>query len=159
MTVFYYLVAIVLANLSVAYFGVGSVYINAFLFIGLDLTARDKLHDQWSGKSLWLKMLVLILAGGTLSYLMNRDALQIALASTAAFIGAGLSDAILYHLLRNKKRMVKINGSNALAALVDSVIFPTIAFGGFMPLVVIGQYAAKVLGGFVWSKIIYARDN
>lgn len=40
-----YLVAIVLANLTVAAFGPRMVIVNAFLFIGLDLTARDRLHD------------------------------------------------------------------------------------------------------------------
>jgi len=42
-----YLVAIVAANLSVAYFGASASIFNAFLFIGLDLTTRDLLHEQW----------------------------------------------------------------------------------------------------------------
>jgi len=40
-----YLSAILLANLPVALFGPSVAVMNAFLFIGLDLTARDKLHD------------------------------------------------------------------------------------------------------------------
>ena len=39
-----YLVAIIAANLLVAKFGPAISIVNAFLFIGLDLTARDKLH-------------------------------------------------------------------------------------------------------------------
>lgn len=50
-----YLVAIVLANLSVAQFGPSVTILNAFLFIGLDLTARDKLHEVWRGNRLVLK--------------------------------------------------------------------------------------------------------
>ena len=124
MLVLMYLSAIVLANLSVAYFGVNAVYVNAFLFIGLDLTARDRLHDKWK-ENLWLKMLFLILAGGALSWLMNRDAFIIALASTLAFVCAGISDAVTYHLLKDKSRFVKVNGSNAVSALIDSLVFPT----------------------------------
>ena len=37
-----YLSAIILANLSSNYFGANASIINAFLFIGLDLTSRDK---------------------------------------------------------------------------------------------------------------------
>ena len=58
-----YLVAIILANLTVATFGPNMVIINAFLFIGLDLTARDRLHDTWRGNNLLPKMAALIAAG------------------------------------------------------------------------------------------------
>ena len=39
-----YAIAMTLANLSVAAFGPAISPINAFLFIGLDLTLRDWLH-------------------------------------------------------------------------------------------------------------------
>lgn len=42
-----YLIAIVAANLSVAYFGPQATIVNAFLLIGLDLSTRDKLHELW----------------------------------------------------------------------------------------------------------------
>jgi hypothetical protein len=41
-----YLAAIVAANLLVAH-DPSWVYVNGFLFIGLDLTTRDVLHDRW----------------------------------------------------------------------------------------------------------------
>lgn len=149
-----YLVAAILANLSVAYFGPASTIFNAFVFIGLDLTARDKLHEAWHGDKLWLKMFVLIVTGSLVSYLLNRNAGMIAVASLAAFGVAGIVDAITYQYLYNKPWMVKVNGSNVFSALADSLVFPTIAFGGFLPLIVLGQFAAKVCGGFVWSWII-----
>ena len=149
-----YLTAAILANLSVAYFGPASTIFNAFVFIGLDLTARDKLHEAWHGKNLWLKMFALIAAGSLISYLLNRNAGMIAVASLAAFGVAGLVDAIVYQFLYNKAWMIKVNGSNVFSALADSLVFPTIAFGGFLPLIVLGQFAAKVTGGFIWSWII-----
>ena len=152
--IFLYLLAAVLANLSVAYFGPSSTIVNAFLFIGLDLTARDKLHDAWGGKWLWPKMFALIAVGSGISYLLNRNAGMIAIASLAAFGVAGIVDALVYQLLHNKPWMVKVNGSNIFSALADSLVFPTIAFGGFLPLIVLGQFAAKVSGGFIWSWII-----
>jgi queuosine precursor transporter len=149
-----YLLAAVLANLSTAFFGAYASILNAFLFIGLDLTARDKLHDAWQGKYLWWKMFALIAVGSGISYLLNKDAGSIALASLAAFGVAGLVDAIVYQYLHDKPWMVKVNGSNIFSALADSLVFPTIAFGGFLPLIVLGQFAAKVSGGFIWSWII-----
>lgn len=149
-----YLLAAVLANLSSAFFGAYASILNAFLFIGLDLTARDKLHDAWQGKYLWVKMFLLIAVGSGISYLINRNAGMIAVASLAAFGVAGVVDAIVYQFLHDKKWMVKVNGSNIFSALADSLVFPTIAFGGFLPLIVLGQFTAKVTGGFIWSWII-----
>ena len=149
-----YLSAAVLANLSSAWFGPVASIFNAFVFIGLDLTARDKLHEAWHNNNLWVKMFSLIAAGSLISYLLNRNAGMIAIASLAAFGVAGVVDSITYQFLYKKSWMVKVNGSNVFSALADSLVFPTIAFGGFLPLIVLGQFAAKVTGGFVWSWII-----
>lgn len=149
-----YLLAIVLANLSVAQFGPSAAIINAFLFIGLDLTTRDRLHEAWSGKNLWLKMTTLIVAGSALSWLMNRNAGPIALASLVAFGAAATVDAIVYQLLGGYPKWLRVNGSNIPSALVDSLVFPTLAFGSFLWPVVVGQFLAKVLGGFLWSLLM-----
>jgi len=154
-----YLLAIVLANLTLVYFGPTWSIVNAFLFIGLDLTARDKLHDAWHGKQLILKMSALIAAGSLLSYALNRNAGQIAIASFVAFAAAGLTDSIIYQLLGKYPRWLRINGSNVPSAAVDSIIFPTLAFGGFLPLITLGQFTAKVLGGAFWSVIIVMVEN
>lgn len=150
-----YLLAIILANLLVTWFGPNISILNAFLFIGLDLTSRDKLHDAWSGKYFLLKMGGLIATGSFISWLLNKNSGQIALASFVAFGLAALIDTIVYYLLRNKIKIVQINGSNIISALVDSFTFPTIAFG--FPLmfgIMLGQFVAKVLGGFIWSLIL-----
>jgi hypothetical protein len=150
-----YLSAIIAANLLVAQFGPAVSIINAFLFIGLDLTTRDALHERWRGRQLWPKMLGLIAAGSLLSWFFNRNAGPIALASFVAFAGAGVADTLVYWILGDKSRFIKINGSNVVSSAVDSLLFPLIAFG--WPLlwwVVIGQFAAKVGGGFVWSLIL-----
>ena len=154
-----YLVAIILANLTVALYGPGMAIINAFLFIGLDLTARDRLHDAWRGDKLLPKMAALIAAGSILSWLLNRNAGQIALASFVAFAAAATVDAIVYHLLGKYPRWLRINGSNIPSAFVDSLVFPTLAFGGFMPAIVFGQFIAKTLGGFVWSLVFRWLDR
>ena len=149
-----YLSAIVAANLLVARFGPSIAIVNAFLFIGLDLTTRDGLHEAWGKNGLWWKMLLLIGTGSLISYVLNSAAGQIALASFVAFAAAGVTDTIVYQALHKRAWMVKVNGSNLASAMVDSIVFPTIAFGAFLPLIVLGQFAAKVGGGFVWALII-----
>lgn len=153
-----YLAAIVLANLTIVWFGPAWSILNAFLFIGLDLTARDALHEQWRGKHLARNMALLIAAGSLLSWLLNRDAGRIALASFLAFAAAAAVDSVAYHALRDRRPLVKINGSNVLSAAVDSIIFPLVAFG-WPPLVwvMLGQFAAKVIGGAFWSLILTGR--
>jgi uncharacterized PurR-regulated membrane protein YhhQ (DUF165 family) len=133
--------------------------VNAFVFIGLDLVARDKLHDTWRRRGLWWKMALLIAAGSLLSYWLNRDAGPIALASCVAFGAAAIVDGLTYHWLRNRAWMVRANGSNVLAAAVDSILFPTIAFGALMPVIVLGQFVAKVFGGLLWSYLIAVYDT
>ena len=149
-----YLLAIVLANLSVARFGPAALFVNAFLFIGLDLSSRDRLHEAWSGHSLASRMGLLILAGSFLSWLINRNAGPIAIASCIAFAASAVADGFVYHGLRNRSRLARVNGSNTIGAMVDSLLFPTLAFGAFDPWVVAGQFLAKVAGGAFWGWIL-----
>lgn len=131
--------------------------VNAFLFIGLDLTSRDKLHELWYNKVLFPKMMALIISGSIISFLLNRASYRISIASTIAFMCAGLVDYAIYSILHDKARMLKINGSNMGSSLVDSLVFPTIAFGQLMPFIILGQFVAKVGGGFVWSLILFRK--
>lgn len=155
MYILLYLLAIVIANLLITQFGPILAIPVAFLCIGFDLTSRDKLHDAWQGKGLLWKMGLLIGSGSALSWLLNRNADKVALASLAAFAAAACVDTLVYYLLRDKAHLFKVNGSNLFSAAVDSLVFPTLAFGGFMPWVTLGQFAAKVLGGLLWSFILH----
>lgn len=151
-----YLSAITIANLLVSWYGPAVAIINAFLFIGLDLVARDRLHEAWAGRSLWPRMLMLITAGGLLAYALGGDP-RISLASCVSFIAAGVADALTYHHLHRRGYgwLARANGSNLAGAAVDSLVFPALAFG--WPLlwpIVVGQFAAKVLGGAVWSVLL-----
>lgn len=146
-----YLSAIVLANFSVLWFGPVSTPVNAFLLIGLDLTLRDKLHDRWVKDKLWLRMFLLISAGSAITYILNRNAGPIALASVVSFAAAALADAVMYSRLITKKFMIRSNGSNLAGSLLDSFLFPTLAFGTVLPWVILGQFFAKAAGGFLWS--------
>lgn len=155
-----YLVAIVLANLSVAWFGKAATIVNALLFIGLDLVARDSLHEAWNGRGLVWKMGLLIATGSMLSWLLNRNAGMIAVASFVAFALAAVTDALVYAAARRRgwTWLQRSNGSNVASAAVDSLVFPWIAFGGFQPVVTVLQFAAKVIGGAAWAWFLRGRQ-
>lgn len=151
---FVYVAAITAANLLVAFFGPWFSPINSLLLIGMDLSLRDKLHEAWNGNNVALKMGSLILLAGAVSYLLNPATGMIAIASVVAFSCAMIVDSLIYQLMIKKPNMIKMNASNAGGAVTDSLLFPTIAFGSFLPEIVALQFSAKVFGGFVWSYII-----
>jgi uncharacterized PurR-regulated membrane protein YhhQ (DUF165 family) len=141
-----YAAAMTLANLSVAAFGPWVSPINAFVLIGLDLTLRDWLHvrlHQW-------QMLALICATGLLTFALNPSAGKIAVASAVAFTAAAFVDWSVFSRLRGSWSF-RANGSNVAGAAVDSLIFPTLAFGTLMPHIVAMQFVAKVSGGALWA--------
>lgn len=141
-----YVAAMLVANLSVAHFGPWVSPINAFILIGLDLTLRDVLHTRLRPP----QMLGLIAATGVLTYALNPAAGAIAVASAVAFTAAALVDAGAFLRLRGPW-LFRANGSNVAGAAVDSLVFPTLAFGALMPHVVALQFFAKVVGGAVWA--------
>lgn len=145
-----YVGAIVLANYTISIFGPVVSPINAFLLIGLDLSLRDSLHEKLG---IGFVSLLTIIAG-VVSYVLNPAAGMIAIASAVSFMLANLFDGATYHKLIKKPFMVKSNSSNAVGAGVDSIAFPTIAFGSLMPEIILMQFIAKLSGGFVWSLII-----
>lgn len=152
-----FVLSIVLANLTVATFGPWFSPVNAFLLIGLDLSLRDKLHDQWDGNP--LKIGLLIVVSGLVSYLINPATGMIGIASVSAFCLSMLADALVYEKLKNHKWIIKSNGSNIAGSVIDSLVFPTIAFGGLLPQIVVLQIVAKIFGGFVWSLFLNKLDK
>jgi uncharacterized PurR-regulated membrane protein YhhQ (DUF165 family) len=147
-----YAAAMTLANLSVATFGPSVTPINAFVLIGLDLALRDWLHVRLK---VW-QMGSLIAATGLLTYALNPAAGQIAIASACAFTAAALVDWSTFAKLRGSW-LFRANGSNVAGAAVDSLLFPTIAFGALMPHIVAMQFVAKVAGGAVWTWLLNRR--
>jgi len=145
-----YAAAMILANLSVAHWGPVVSPINAFVLIGLDLALRDWLHFRLK---VW-QMLALIAGTGALTYMLNPAAGMIAIASSVAFTAAALVDWATFLKLRGSW-LYRSNGSNVAGAAVDSLLFPTLAFGALMPGIVLAQFVAKVAGGAVWSFAIH----
>lgn len=141
-----YVFAMTMANLSIAYFGPIISPINAFLFIGFDLAMRDWLQIKLK---FW-HMAVLIVFTGFLSYSLNPAVSTIAIASSISFMFASTADWYVFSKIKGSF-LRRANTSNVAGAAVDSVVFPTLAFGIFMPEIIILQFIAKVSGSALWA--------
>lgn len=147
-----YIASIVAANLLVAHYGPSVTIVNAFALIGLDLVLRDYLHDTWRSNP--TRMLGLIVAAGAISYVANPATGRIAVASSAAFALAAVADWGVYALAHRQPWLVRSNASNVAGSAVDSIVFPTLAFGALLWPIVLGQFLAKTFGGAAWSLVV-----
>lgn len=151
-----WLAAITAANLISAHFGPEASIYNAFALIGLTLVIRDRLHDMWQTNRV-PKMAALILIGSLLAYLVTPSAGQIGIASAVAFFASESVDGIVYQLVHRWPWLERSNVSNFFGAAVDSLIFPTIAFGGLLWGITVGQFTAKVAGALLFTLLIQHR--
>jgi uncharacterized PurR-regulated membrane protein YhhQ (DUF165 family) len=147
--VFAYAAAIILANFLVSLYGPAVTPINAFVFIGLDLALRNWLNLKMKK---W-QMGAMIFGTGLISYFLNDTMQMIAIASAVSFTLASLVDWAVFTKVQGEW-IKRANISNTAGALVDSLAFPTIAFGVLMPKIVLLQFLAKVCGGFVWTLLL-----
>jgi uncharacterized PurR-regulated membrane protein YhhQ (DUF165 family) len=148
-----WLTVITAANLLVAHFGPSASIYNAFWLIGLTLVLRDQLHDQWTRHRV-PKMAALIVAGSVLAWAITPSAGKIGVASGVAFLCSESVDAVVYGIVHRWPWLERSNTSNFFGAAVDSVVFPTIAFGGFVLATSAGQFTAKVAGALLFTLAI-----
>jgi uncharacterized PurR-regulated membrane protein YhhQ (DUF165 family) len=144
-----YALAMTLANLSIVQFGPAVIPLNAFVLIGLDLALRDWLHVRIKA---W-QMGLLIAVSGCITYALNPSAAQIAVASAVAFMAAAVADWAVFARMGGSW-IKRANASNVAGALVDSIVFPAMAFGGIDPKIVASMFIAKIAGGAIWTWLI-----
>jgi queuosine precursor transporter len=157
MLILLYLGAFATANIAINEFGPSAVPIVSFLLVGFIITTRDVLHERWTGDGLVWRMAALVAGGGALSVALNIEALPIAIASMVAFTASETANALVYHpmLQREVPFLARVNLGNVVNAVVDSVLFVTLAFGFLLPIIAL-QVAAKILGGALWSSVYAA---
>ena len=144
--------AIVVANGLIALFGPWISLLNSFVLIGADLALRDWLQLRLTR----MGMALLIAGAGVLTWALNAAPARIALASAVAFSVAALADWFTFSATTGSW-FKRSNASNVVGAGFDSVIFPSIAFGEFLPVIVGLQFAAKVAGGAAWAWVLRRR--
>lgn len=144
-----YVLLILISNWSAGKFGPIITPLNAFLFIGADLALRDYLQCRMDRT----EMFVVLLIASTATYVLNTAPVMIALASCAAFAVSQIVDYVVF-TKSGGSWFSRANKSNVAGAAVDSVVFPTIAFGEILPVIVLSQLICKVLGGILFSFLL-----
>lgn len=142
-----YLLAVTITTAISGALGPLASVIDSLPGIGLVIVIRNQLHEQWRPQACrWLTILVLMGTAGSLA--ANATHPRVALASGTAFLAATLAASILWN---HHHRL-----SVVAFAVIDSLIFPWIAFGSFIVWVTTGQIAAKILGAIIWTLIFAA---
>ena len=146
-----YVATIPLANWTLQHFGIwnigGLLVPSGAVWIGVALTLRDLAQNQLGR---W-PVVGGIFVGAALSFLI---APAFAVASGVAFLVSEMADFAVYTPLESSGRwLLGVGLSNTVGALIDSVIFLSIAFGSlaFLP----GQMVAKLVMTALAVAVLY----
>jgi len=152
-----YLLAFIFANFIVLWFGAKGLIFTALFLIPFDFVMRCLFHETWKGKELILKLGSLVIAASLITFLINKSALNIALGSAGGFISAQIFAGIFYQFFIKKSYFIKVNGSDAIGILIDSLVFQLVAFHTIDLYVSTGQFILKIIGGLFWYWIIFVK--
>ena len=152
-----YLLAFILANFIVLWFGAKGLIFTAIFLIPFDFVLRCLFHETWKGLELILKLGTLVITASIITYLINAEAQNIALGSAGGFISAQIVAGIFYQLVIKKSYFIKVNGSDAIAILIDSIVFQLIAFSVIDCQITISQFLLKIAGGLFWYWLIFIK--
>lgn len=149
-----YLLAIVVANLSVAHFGQIALVFTGLVLIPFDFVTRDLLHDRWKFRDLYKRIGLLILSGAIITTILNADAINVAFASVVAFSAGTLCNTFLYSKMYHLDRVLRMTRSNAVTSVIDSTVFPLLAFGFIDIRITIAQILFKTAGAYAWALVV-----
>lgn len=152
-----YLLAFVLSNFIVLWFGSVGLIFTALFLIPFDFVMRCMFHENWKGLELLVKMLILVTVAGLLTYAINYETKTIAIASIMGFVGAQVVAGMFYQLTLKKSYFVKVNGSDALGIMFDSITFQLFAFGIVDWKIFLSQFTLKIVGGLFWYWFIFVK--
>lgn len=153
----FYLFSFVCANLLVRQFGAYGLWFSSFFLIPFDFICRCIFHEKWKGSKLILNLFILTCISGLITYFINRNTVHIAIGSVFGFTAAQIGAGIYYQLNKKRSWFAKVNGSDLVAIMFDSIVFQFVVFGSINPLVTIGQIVIKFTGGLVWYWILFHR--
>ena len=164
-----YMLSIVLANLTVAKFGLVTwfgflVFPAGAIWIGLTFSLRDFVQREWGHKDVWYFMIATTIITTLLSVVLSHLPVplwKVAVGSALAFLVSEAIDWAVYYFLK-KDLIWRICVSNAFSVPIDSIIFVGIVFGGwsFFNPPVYGQTIVKYISGLlVIPVILYFRKK
>lgn len=153
--IFFYLAALIAANLIVKHFGSHGLWFSSAILIPFDFVCRCIFHETWKGFKLVRNLVVLTLISGIITVAFNYNALNIALASFTGIVAVQVFAGLFYQAFKNKSYLFKVNLSDLVAIIVDSIVFQLVAFKTVDLSVTGGQILIKIFGGLFWYFIIF----
>ncbi len=152
-----YLLAFVIANFVVLWFGSNGLIFTALFLIPFDFVMRCVFHETWKGFELIAKMFILVLVAGVITYLINHETHKIAVASIIGFTAAQIFAGFMYQISIKKSYLLKVNTSDAIGIIVDSISFQLFAFGTVNWYIFSSQFMLKIIGGLFWYWVIFVK--
>lgn len=164
-----YMVSIVLANLTVAKFGLVTwfgflVFPAGAIWIGLTFSLRDFVQREWGHRDVWWFMIATTIITTLLSVVLSHLPVplwKVAIGSALAFIVSEAIDWAVYYFMK-KDIIWRICVSNLISVPIDSIIFVGIVFGSFNFFAppVWGQTLVKYISGLLVIPILlYFRNK
>lgn len=150
-----YLAAFVAANLIVNHCGAYGLWFSSALLIPFDFVCRCIFHETWKGYRLILNLATLTIVSGIITFIVNYQALDIAIASFCGFTAAQIGAGIFYQSNKKASWFYKVNASDLIAIIFDSAVFQIVAFGVMKLDIIGGQIFIKFLGGVLWYLILF----
>lgn len=150
-----YLLAFILSNFIVLWFGATGLIFTALLLIPFDFVMRCMFHERWKGIELIIKLGALIILSSLITYIINADSKSIALGSMFGFASAQIAAGIFYQIVIRKSYLIKVNGSDLIGILFDSIVFQYVAFNIIDFNITISQTMLKFMGGLFWYWILF----
>ncbi|RDW17417.1 VUT family protein [Oceanobacillus chungangensis] len=155
MRIFFYLIAIILANVITAKFaplqlGVFIIPYGSFL-IGATFILRDLVQNKYGKKKTYLFIGLALILSAISSHLLG-DTLWIVFASAVSFLVSETIDTEIYSRLK-KPMLVRVLYSGTIGGILDSTLFVIIGLSplgaGFVPwdavwMAILGQIIIKV---------------
>lgn len=154
-----FLLSIAAANLAVAHWGQVALVVTAWVVIPFDMLTRDLLHERWQGDRLVLRLAGLVVAGAAIAVAVSPSSLRVSSASCASFAASMAVNAAVFHAMLARSRFSRMNASNLLAAIVDSILFPLLAFGELELALSAAQAGSKFAGGVAWTTLVLCRRD
>lgn len=153
--IFFYFLALVLANITVKELGHKGILIASFFLIPFDFICRCIFHETWKGLKLVKNLILITIVSSLVTILLNKEAFSIALASVLSIISVQIFAGVVYQYLKKKSYFLKVNLSDLCAVVVDSFVFQLVAFSFFDYKITLFQILIKFLGGIMWYFIIF----
>lgn len=152
-----YLLAFTISNFIVLWMGKPGLIITALFLIPFDFVMRCMFHEQWKGIELIFKLGALVTTAALITYLINQDTANIAAGSVAGFVTAQIMAGIFYQAFIKKSYFIKVNGSDAVGIVFDSIVFQAVAFVSITPSITISQTILKMAGGLFWYWVLFVK--